>query len=72
MEKVNVWLAASQHMGPSGAEGSPWDLRRNGFILTALHGASVLVHFLENDVVGFDENLAVVLCCALQRYVMLQ
>ena len=33
---------------------------------------SFLVEFLKNEIVGFDENLAVVLGCDLQQCVMLQ
>ena len=35
-------------------------------------GGSFLVDYLENEIVGFDENLAVVLLCNLQQCVMLR
>ena len=35
-------------------------------------GGSFLVDFLKNEIVEFDENLAVVLRCDLQQCVMLQ
>ena len=57
---VGGWFT-SRHRGASMAEVSPLHVRRNGFILTALHEASFLVDFLENDIVRFDENLIVVL-----------
>ena len=57
MEKVNCLVAASQHGGTSVAEGSPYHVDRNGFVLVTFHGGSFLVGFLKNEIIGFDENL---------------
>ena len=37
-------------------EGYPWHVDRNGLVLVTFH---FLVDFLENEIVGFDENLTV-------------
>ena len=62
VEKVNFLVAASKHGGTSVAEGSPYHMDRNGFVLVNFHGGgSFLVDFLENEILGFDENLTVAL-----------
>ena len=66
MEKVNFLVAASQHGGTGGgripiARGQKWlcfghfsrgDYRR---------GSSLVFFFFKNEILGFDENVAVVL-----------
>ena len=42
-------------------EGYPYHVDRNGLVLVTFHGGSFLVDFLENEIVGFDENLTVAL-----------
>ena len=59
VEKVNFLVAASQHGGTSVAEGSTWTEMALFWSLFKL--GSFLVEFLKNEILGFDENLAVVL-----------
>ena len=64
VEKVNFVVAASQHGGTyfgGGripiARGQKWP----ALFWSLFTGGSFLVDYLENEIVGFDENLAVVL-----------
>ena len=68
VEKVNCLVAASQH----GVLRWRKHVDRNGFVLVTFHGGSFLVGFLKNEILGFDENLAVVLLSDLQQRVRLQ
>ena len=59
MEKVNFVVAASQHVGTSVAEGSHSTWTEMALFWSLFTGGSFLVDFLENEIVGFDENLTV-------------
>ena len=67
-------MDVSQHSGASMAEGYHSTLTENSycFVFNALPGGPFLADFLENEIVGFDENVALVLLCDLQQYVMLE
>ena len=43
-----------------------------GLVLVTFHGGSFLVGFLKKEILGFDENLEVVLLSDLQQCVRLQ
>ncbi len=43
------------------AEGLPEYVDRNGFVLLNFHGGILACGFSHNEIVGFDENVAVVL-----------
>ena len=60
-ETVSFFVEASPHRSASMAEESPQQIDSNGFVLTTLHGGGGFfrVEFLENQIVRFDENLAV-------------
>ena len=67
VKKVNFLVAASQHGGTSVAEGSPWAIAHGqkwlcfGHFSQGDHCGSFPVNFLKNEILRFDENLAVVL-----------
>ena len=62
VEKVISLEAASQHGGTSVAEGSPHSTWTEIALFWSLFtGGSFLVDFLENEILGFDENLTVAL-----------
>ena len=47
-------------------------VNRNTFVLSTFWRGSFRVNFLENEIVGFDENLAVVSLCDVQLCLTLQ
>ena len=61
LRQLVFFVEASPHRSASVAEESPKQIDRNGFVLTTLHGGGGFfrVEFLENQIVRFDENLAV-------------
>ena len=60
VEKVNFVVPASQHGGTSVAEGSHSTWTEMALFWSLFTGGSFLVDFLKNEILGFDENLAVV------------
>ena len=66
-DNVKLLVAVPQHRGISVAEALPYHADRNGFVMVTFHGRSLIFDFGENEIVGFDENLAVVLRCDLQN-----
>ena len=48
VEKVNFLVVAAQHRGTSVAEGSPYHVDRNSFVLTAFHGGNLPCGFSRN------------------------
>ncbi len=65
-------MAASQHVGTSGAKDPHNTWTEMALFWSLFTGGSLLVDFLKNEIVGFEENLAVVLLSDLQPCVMLQ
>ena len=74
MEKVNFLVASSQHGGGGYFGGGRIPIARGQKWLCFGHFSrgSFLVGSLKNEILGFDENLAVVLVSDLQQCVRLQ